>query len=104
MTTHFTNARLINPETGTDNLGSLTVDQGVIVAIDAPAPKGADVVDCGGQCLVPGIVDWGVKICEPVERHKESFRSVGLAAAIPECLSLHSVARGYLDGCDCGSC
>ena len=81
MTTHFINARLINPETGTDGLGSLTVDQGVIVAVDGPAPKGATVVDCAGQCLAPGIVDWGVKIGEPGERHKESFRSAGLAAA-----------------------
>jgi len=81
MTTHFTNARLINPEAGTDSLGNLTVDQGMIVAIDAPAPKGAEVIDCGGQCLAPGIVDWGVKIGEPGERHKESFRSAGLAAA-----------------------
>lgn len=81
MTIHFTNARLINPETGTDSPGSLTVDQGLIVALDAAAPKGAEVVDCGGACLAPGIVDWGVKIGEPGERHKESFRSAGLAAA-----------------------
>ncbi len=81
MTTHFTNARLINPETGTDSLGSLTVDQGVIVALEGPAPKAATVIDCGGQCLAPGMVDWGVKIGEPGERHKESFRSAGLAAA-----------------------
>ena len=42
---------------------------------------GAEIIDCGGQCLAPGIVDWGVKIGEPGERHKESFRSAGLAAA-----------------------
>ena len=81
MTLHFTNARLINPETGTDSLGSLTVDQGLIVALDGAAPDGAEIIDCGGQCLAPGIVDWGVKIGEPGERHKESFRSAGLAAA-----------------------
>jgi dihydroorotase len=39
------------------------------------------VIDCGGKCLAPGIVDWGVKIGEPGERHRESFRSAGLAAA-----------------------
>lgn len=81
MTTHFENARLIDPESGTDSLGSLTVDQGVIVALGAEAPKGTTVVDCGGQCLAPGMVDWGVKIGEPGERHRESFRSAGLAAA-----------------------
>jgi dihydroorotase len=81
MILQFENARLIDPEAGTDAIGSLTVDGGEIVARDAAAPKGARLIDCGGQCLAPGMVDWGVKIGEPGERHKESFRSAGLAAA-----------------------
>ncbi len=78
---HFLNARLIDPEAGSDDIGSLTVKDGTILARDGKAPKGATVVDCGGKCLAPGIVDLGVKIGEPGERHKESFRSAGLAAA-----------------------
>lgn len=81
MTLHLTNARLINPETGTDALGSLTIHDGLIVAINDPAPEGVAEVDCSGHCLAPGIIDIGVKIGEPGERHKESFRSAGLAAA-----------------------
>ena len=82
MTTiHFTNARLIDPEAGTDVLGSLTVKDAVILARDEKAPKGAQVIDCGGKCLAPGIVDLGVKIGEPGERHRESFGSAGAAAA-----------------------
>jgi dihydroorotase len=81
MILQFENARLIDPEAGTDTIGSLTVEGGEIVARDAAAPKGARLIDCGGQCLAPGMVDWGVKIGEPGERHKESFRSAGLAAA-----------------------
>lgn len=82
MTTlHFSNARLIDPEAGTDAVGSLTVKSGVILARDEKAPKGAAVVDCGGKCLAPGIVDLGVKIGEPGERHRESFGSAGAAAA-----------------------
>jgi dihydroorotase len=81
MTLHFSNARLINPEDGTDALGSITVAEGVIQAMNAPAPQAAKVVECAGHCLAPGIVDWGVKIGEPGERHKESFRSAGLSAA-----------------------
>ncbi|WP_420585239.1 dihydroorotase [Ruegeria sp.] len=79
----FTNARLIDPETGTDALGWLQVADGRITARgegDAPASD-AQVVDCKGQCLAPGIVDIGVKVCEPGERHKESYKSAGLAAA-----------------------
>ena len=81
MTLHLTNARLIDPEAGTDSPGALTLAEGVIQAVNGPAPVSALVIDCGGHCLAPGIVDWGVKIGEPGERHKESFRSAGLAAA-----------------------
>ena len=78
---HLTNARLIDPESLTDAPGSLTIVDGIIVDAAKKPPKGAVVVDCGGKCLAPGIVDWGVKIGEPGERHRESFRSAGLAAA-----------------------
>jgi dihydroorotase len=81
MLLHFENARLIDPEAGTDSLGSLTVKDGLIVAKGGAAPKKAEVIDAGGKCLAPGMVDWGVKIGEPGERHRESFRSAGLAAA-----------------------
>ncbi|MES0864581.1 dihydroorotase [Ruegeria sp. SCPT10] len=79
----FTNARLIDPENGTDATGWLHVADGRIVANgngDAPAVDG-QVVDCNGKYLAPGIVDIGVKVCEPGERHKESYKSAGLAAA-----------------------
>ncbi|MEO1108564.1 MAG: dihydroorotase [Pseudomonadota bacterium] len=79
----FTNARLIDPENGTDATGWLHILDGRIVANgngDAPAVDG-QIVDCNGKCLAPGIVDIGVKVCEPGERHKESYKSAGLAAA-----------------------
>ncbi|WP_170333194.1 dihydroorotase [Ruegeria arenilitoris] len=79
----FSNARLIDPETGTDSLGWLQANDGKIAARgegDAPASD-ARVIDCNGKCLAPGIVDIGVKVCEPGERHKESYKSAGLAAA-----------------------
>ncbi|WP_299888963.1 dihydroorotase [uncultured Ruegeria sp.] len=79
----FTNARVIDPEAGSDNLGWLHVVDGRIKADgegEAPALD-AELIDCGGKCLAPGIVDIGVKVCEPGERHKESYKSAGLAAA-----------------------
>ena len=79
MTALFQNARLIDPETGTDQIGTLAVKDGVIVA--TAAMDGAEIIDCGGKCLAPGIVDIGVKVSEPGERHKESFRTAGTAAA-----------------------
>ena len=81
MIVHFENARLIDPQAGTDLLGSLTVVDGRIVARDTPAGPDVTRIDCKGNCLAPGIVDWGVKIGEPGERHRESYASAGRAAA-----------------------
>ena len=81
-TTLFSNARLIDPEAASETSGWLLVEHGRIAAIGAGAPAQADeVVECGGLHLAPGIVDIGVKIGEPGERHKESFRTAGAAAA-----------------------
>ena len=82
--TLFINARLIDPVALTDSRGALLMRNGKITAVyeTAPTPpKGASVIDCGGQCLAPGIIDIGVKVSEPGERHKESFRTAGRAAA-----------------------
>ena len=77
MSLRFENVRLIDPEQGTETLGTLRIEGGVITA-DGPADR---VIDRGGKCLAPGIVDMGVKVGEPGERHKESFRTAGAAAA-----------------------
>ncbi len=82
----FSNARLINPESGSDTVGWLHVHDGKIASIgegdfSASERSATERVDCGGKCIAPGIVDIGVKVCEPGERHKESYKSAGLAAA-----------------------
>ena len=90
----FTNARLINPEAGTEQPGNLLVQDGKITETFPEKiqfeqwfrarniSQGAvETIDCGNRCLAPGIVDIGVKVCEPGERHKESYKSAGLAAA-----------------------
>jgi dihydroorotase len=80
--THLAHVLLVDPEAGTLREGHLTIaPDGTIAAIahEGAPPPGA--VDCGGLCLAPGIVDIGVKVGEPGERHKESFASAGRAAA-----------------------
>ena len=98
MTITFTNARIIDPESGTETLGTVKVSAGKITEILTQSTENNDSfrtrknsentpasveknVDCGEKCLAPGIVDIGVKVSEPGERHKESFRTAGLAAA-----------------------
>ncbi|MCD1617138.1 dihydroorotase [Salipiger marinus] len=84
--TLLTHARLIDPEAGTVAPGALLLEGGEIRAVLADpagteARDGAEVTDCRNAFLAPGIVDLGVKVGEPGERHKESFKTAGLAAA-----------------------
>ncbi|THD75979.1 dihydroorotase [Thalassobius vesicularis] len=77
------NVHLIDPVASSVEHGSILLENGKIAAIGAEIalPEGVRVIDGRGKHLAPGIVDIGVKVCEPGERHKESFRSAGLAAA-----------------------
>ena len=85
MKTLIENARLIDPDALRDDPGALLIDGAAIAAVfDRPHPEGVSAdqrIDAGGACLAPGIVDVGVKVSEPGERHKESFGSAGRAAA-----------------------
>jgi len=92
----FTNARLIDPESGTVSAGNLLAINGEITKIFPEHVEfepllllrarnipldGVEIIDCENRYLAPGIVDIGVKVCEPGERHKESYKTAGLAAA-----------------------
>ncbi len=88
MTTRvaYTNARLLDPATGLDVRGALLVE-GTKIADFGPAlfndgvPEGVEVVDLGGQCLIPGLVDMRVMVAEPGNEQMETIKSVSRAAA-----------------------
>ena len=75
----FINARVIDPKAEIETSGAFTINDGLIEKRDGGIE--GSVIDCKGMCLAPGIIDIGVKICEPGEKHKESFRSASNAAA-----------------------
>jgi dihydroorotase len=82
----FRNARLIDPESGRDEIGDLIVADDRIAAIGAKISGdglGADVeiIDVGGLCLAPGLVDMRVQLREPGAEHIESIESGSRAAA-----------------------
>lgn len=77
------NARLIDPETDKEQTGSVLIRDGVIADIGphvAVAPD-ADVIDCGGQILAPGLIDMRAFIGEPGGPYRETLKSAGEAAA-----------------------
>ncbi|WP_413203970.1 dihydroorotase [Rhodospirillum sp. A1_3_36] len=82
----YVNARLLDPASGLDVPGGLLTEGEEIIHFgeglfaNGHFPKGADVVDCGGACLAPGLIDMRVQLREPGEEHKESMLSAGRAA------------------------
>jgi dihydroorotase len=91
----YCNARLLDPASGLDAPGGLLTDGERIVDLapglfdggllpggpPADAPADAEVVDCRGLCLAPGLVDMRVRIGEPGEEHKETIATASRAAA-----------------------
>ncbi len=82
MRTLFTHARLLDPASRLDRKGEILVIDGRIAEIgDKLARDGAEIVDCGGHCLAPGIVDMRVQLREPGDEHQETMATAGAAAA-----------------------
>ncbi len=82
----YRNARIVDPSLGHDGVGTLVVIDGKIAAAGADAlnqgvPDGAEVHDCTGLVIVPGLVDMRVFIGEPGGEHRETIASASAAAA-----------------------
>ena len=79
----FVNARLIDPATGLDAPGSLLVSRGLIVDHGGSlgVPDGAEVVECGGAVLAPGLIDLRAALGEPGAEYRETIESAAEAAA-----------------------
>ncbi len=84
--TVYKNARLLDPASGLDAMGSLLVENGRIldmgpkIFVDAMQDD-FDIVDCGGKCLAPGLIDMRVTTGEPGNEHLETLATASQAAA-----------------------
>ena len=79
----YVNARLIDPESGLDAPGALLTEGRRIVDLGPRLvpPQDAEVIDCGGHCLAPGLVDMRAHLREPGAEHKETLATASRAAA-----------------------
>lgn len=83
---YLKNARVIDPARGLDEAGAVVIAEGRIIAagaeaLDAAPPHGADVIDCKGAVVAPGLIDMAVYVGEPGAEHRETLASAGQAAA-----------------------
>ncbi|MBP1860925.1 dihydroorotase [Rhizobium herbae] len=80
------NLRIIDPSRNLDEIGTIIVENGVILAAGKTAqnqgmPEGATVKDCNGLVAVPGLVDARVFVGEPGGEYRETIESASRAAA-----------------------
>jgi dihydroorotase len=85
MTKAIIGARLLDPASGLDAPGGVVIEGERIADVGphlhAPTIEGAEVIDAGGACLAPGLVDMRVQLGEPGAEHKETYASGTAAAA-----------------------
>ncbi len=83
----FVNARIIDPASGLDGAGGLLVGGDGRIAATGPdvaspnLPREAEVIDCKGAWLLPGLVDMRVFTGEPGNEYRETLASASVAAA-----------------------
>ncbi len=80
------NARVVDPSRSLDEKGAVLVADGRIVASGADAanqgaPEGAEIIDCHGAAVLPGLVDMRVFVGEPGGEHRETLETASRAAA-----------------------
>ena len=74
--------RVICPATGLDQVLDLLVEDGQIVRLGGGSrPESAQVIDCRGAIVAPGLVDLGAELADPGETWREDLVSGSKAAA-----------------------
>ena len=79
------NVRLIDPASRHERRGGVLIADGVIADLGAHIAAGnvgdAEIIDCGGRVLAPGLIDMMVFAGEPGHEHRETLATASRAAA-----------------------
>jgi dihydroorotase len=75
--------RLVDPSQGLDAVGDLLLVDGAVASVGGTiaGPDGAEVLDCAGQVVAPGLIDVHVHLREPGREDVETIASGAHAAA-----------------------
>jgi dihydroorotase len=84
-TTAFVNARLVDPSSRLDQRGGVLIADDLIADVGphiaADTVGDANIVDCDGRVLAPGLIDMMVFTGEPGHEHRETLATASRAAA-----------------------
>ncbi|WP_273720400.1 MULTISPECIES: dihydroorotase [unclassified Bartonella] len=82
----FQNARIIDPSRTVDEIGTVIVENGRIIAAGKEAlnqgfPDGAEIINAQNKAILPGLVDARVFVGEPGNEDRETIATASQAAA-----------------------
>ncbi|ENN91704.1 dihydroorotase [Bartonella schoenbuchensis] len=82
----FQNARIVDPSRAIDEIGTVIIENGLIIAAGKEAlnqgtPEGAEIIDAQNKAILPGLVDARVFVGEPGAEHRETIASASQSAA-----------------------
>ncbi len=82
----LTNARLVDPFLEKESFGGVLLIDGMIRDLGpevtaAALPSHAQIIDCGGDVVAPGLVDLSAFVGEPGAEHRETIATATAAAA-----------------------
>jgi len=75
------NARILDPDTGYDEAGIITIIDGLIADIGPKARIMEEQIDAKGLIAIPGLIDMRVSTGEPGSENRETIQSAAQAAA-----------------------
>jgi dihydroorotase len=79
----FRGARIVDPASGRDEVRDVLVRDGVVAELDRAIDAGsAEIFDCDGLVMAPGLVDLHTHLREPGAEHKETIETGTRAAAV----------------------
>lgn len=81
MIRSITNARIIDPASEHDDIGTIVMDGARIAEVGAHAAPRGEIIDARGLIAAPGLIDMRVQAGEPGRESKETLASAGRAAA-----------------------
>ena len=87
--------RVMDPETGLDEVRSVVIDGGQIVAITAERPAGGTVIDVAGLVVAPGFIDLHAHGQDMVSNRFQA--ADGVTTALELEIGVYPVARWYAE-------
>ncbi|MDX1646803.1 MAG: amidohydrolase family protein, partial [Longimicrobiales bacterium] len=81
--TFLQGGRVVDPSQGLDGVLDVLLGDGKVAEIGhgLDAPESAEIIDCSGLVVAPGLIDVHVHLREPGEEHKETIATGAAAAA-----------------------